>query len=63
MKRHDLLEKKVEKAESILSAKAEAKETVQREVHVYRHVHVHNVILSMILIHTALYSINNNLAI
>ena len=35
MKRHDLLEKKVEKAESILSAKAEAKETVQREVYIY----------------------------
>ena len=35
MKRHDLLERKVEKAESTLSAKAEAKETVQREVYMH----------------------------
>ena len=32
VKRHDLLEKKVERAEGVLSAKAEAKETIQREV-------------------------------
>ena len=32
VKRHDLLEKKLERAESTLSAKAEAKATIQREV-------------------------------
>ena len=32
VRRHDLLEKRLERAESTLSAKAEAKATVQREV-------------------------------
>ena len=32
VKRHDMLEKKVERAEITLSAKAEAKATIQREV-------------------------------
>ena len=32
MRRHDLLEKKLDRAENNLSSKAEAKATVQREV-------------------------------
>ena len=35
VKRHDLLEKRLERAESTLSTKSETKATVQREVHNY----------------------------